>query len=74
MVERKETVIDTLTKKTEGDYCVKCGKCVVFIEAQQSLEPTCCAWFIDNVVCGDKSTYECEEFEPIEQEVLKGNE
>lgn len=43
----------------------KCSKCGIFIRAMASTEPACCKWYIDNVVCGDKSLEDCTAHEPV---------
>ena len=34
---------------------MKCNTCKVNKLVMESDEPACCAWLLDNVVCGDKS-------------------
>lgn len=45
----------------------RCGTCAVMKRAQESEEPACCAWFIENVVCGTKSVNDCTEYETVEE-------
>ena len=42
---------------------MKCDTCQVQKRVMESEEPACCAWLLDNVVCGDKSVDECPEYE-----------
>jgi hypothetical protein len=44
---------------------MKCDNCIFDKEAP---EGACCAWYIDNVVCGDKTTKDCTEYIPCENE------
>ena len=37
----------------------KCKTCKYNAEAKKSKEPACCAWYIDNVVCGNKTVKDC---------------
>ena len=37
----------------------KCDSCKIMDEARKSNEPCCCMWYMDNVVCGDKSIKDC---------------
>lgn len=36
-----------------------CEQCLVFKKAQLSKEPAACVWYIDNVVCGNKTVENC---------------
>lgn len=47
----------------------KCDTCKVQADIQKSKEPACCKWFIDNVICGNKSTKSCPEYKPVAGEV-----
>ena len=40
----------------------KCDTCKVTKVIRESKEPSCCAWYMDNVVCGDKTINDCEEY------------
>ena len=40
----------------------KCGTCKI---AHEMPDMACCAWYMDNVVCGDKTTEECTEYIPF---------
>lgn len=42
---------------------VKCDSCIVWQMARESNEPACCAWYMENVVCGEKSVDDCDEYE-----------
>lgn len=44
-----------------GKKC--CDNCKVMKEVAKSKEPACCKWYMDNVVCGDKSVDDCENYE-----------
>ena len=37
----------------------KCDTCFVTANVAKSKEPAACKWFIDNVVCGNKSVNDC---------------
>lgn len=52
-------------KATENDT-PRCETCQVYADALKSNEPACCKWFIDNVVCGDKSVKSCPNYKPAE--------
>ena len=41
----------------------KCKTCQVHKRVMESEEPACCAWLLDNVVCGDKSVDDCAVYE-----------
>ena len=45
---------------------MKCDSCKVMEEINKSEEPACCRWFMDNVVCGDKSVDDCNSYERTE--------
>lgn len=45
---------------------MKCDTCEVMKEMQKSTEPCCCAWYMDNVICGDKTIEECEDYIHVE--------
>lgn len=38
----------------------KCDTCI--IDAKARKENGCCIWYMDNVVCGDKSVNDCSEY------------
>lgn len=38
---------------------MKCEKCKIMNELYESKEPACCAWYMDNVVLGNKSVEDC---------------
>lgn len=38
----------------------KCDTCKIAKEIQESKEPSCCAWYLENVICGNKTVDECE--------------
>lgn len=44
----------------------RCDLCKVHESAQNSKEPSCCKWYMDNVVIGDKTIDSCTDFEPID--------
>ncbi len=46
----------------------KCKDCKIY---QEMSEGSCCAWFLDNVICGDKTKEECTEYIPCKE---KGGE
>ena len=43
---------------------MKCETCEVMKRIEASNEPACCVWYMDNVVCGDKSVKDCAAYEP----------
>ena len=45
---------------------MKCEKCKVQMRVNESDEPACCKWFMDNVVIGGKSVEDCDVYEPID--------
>ncbi len=47
----------------------KCGTCKI---AHEMPDMACCVWYMDNVVCGDKTTEDCTEYIPFDKE--KGGE
>ena len=36
-----------------------CKDCNILKKAKLSKEPAACAWYIDNVVCGNKTAKDC---------------
>ena len=44
---------------------MKCLKCKIYKEAQESDVPAVCAWYLENVVCGFKILEDCPEFEEV---------
>ena len=47
---------------------MKCETCEVMKRIKASNKPACCVWYIDNVVCGDKSVEDCDACEPTKGE------
>lgn len=45
---------------------MKCDNCKIQKSVNESKEPACCAWFMENVVCMGKSIDECTEYEKID--------
>ena len=45
---------------------MKCDSCKIMEEINKSEEPACWRWFMDNVVCGDKSVDDCNTYERAE--------
>ena len=43
---------------------MKCETCEMMKRIEDSNEPACCIWYMDNVVCGDKSVEDCTAYEP----------
>ena len=39
-----------------------CATCKVTKVIRESKETSCCAWYMDNVICGDKTINDCEEY------------
>lgn len=54
-----------LEKATENDTPA-CKTCQVHADALKSAEPAACAWYVENVVCGDKSVKSCPNYKPAE--------
>ena len=50
----------------------RCKICKVHDEMNKSEQPACCAWFIINVVCGDKTIEECTAYIPKEDRDAEG--
>ena len=46
----------------------KCLNCKINEEIENSDCPSVCAWYMDNVVLGDKTITECTEYRPIKSE------
>ena len=44
---------------------MKCGTCKIY---QELPDLACCAWYMDNVVLGDKVTKDCPKYIPCESE------
>ena len=40
----------------------KCKNCKIQKQAEKSKEPACCAWYMDNVICGNKQVKDCPLF------------
>lgn len=45
---------------------MKCDNCKIHKDAENSKEPACCIWYMENVVCGDKAVEECDKYEPAD--------
>ena len=43
----------------------KCETCKVHAKILKSKTPACCVWYLENVVCGNKSTKSCPEYKPV---------
>ena len=43
----------------------KCESCKIFIERDAN---SVCAWYLENVVCGDKTTEDCTAYIPYVEE------
>ena len=41
----------------------KCDSCKIMDEARKLNGPCCCMWYMDNVVCGDKSIKDCTDYQ-----------
>lgn len=41
---------------------MKCDTCKIIDEVFESKEPTCCVWYMDNVILGGKSAEDCDCF------------
>lgn len=44
----------------------KCDNCIIMKQINNSAELSCCIWYMDNVVCGNKSIEECTDFKESE--------
>lgn len=38
---------------------MKCDTCKIQEDINKSEEPACCVWFMENVVCGNKTPEDC---------------
>ena len=36
-----------------------CEQCFILKKAELSKEPAACVWYIDNVICGNKTVEDC---------------
>lgn len=45
----------------------KCDSCEIMLNIKKSKEPAACIWYIDNVVCGDKTVKECPVYKKQEE-------
>ena len=41
----------------------RCSTCKTYAEVMASDEPACCVWYMDNVICGDKTSDDCPDYE-----------
>lgn len=41
----------------------RCSTCKIYSEVMASEEPSCCSWYMDNVICGDKTPDDCPDYE-----------
>ena len=61
--------INTICRnRRKENEAMKCETCEVMKRIKASNEPACCVWYIDNVVCGDKSVENCDACEPTKGE------
>ena len=44
---------------------MKCDSCKIYAEMPLY---SCCAWLLDEVICGDKTLEECPKYVPLETE------
>ena len=51
-----------------SDKTFRCDTCDVTRRVNESAEPACCAWLMENVVCGNKSVDDCPVYEPMKKE------
>ena len=47
---------------------MKCDNCAIMAKMNKCDELCACAWYIDNVVCGNKSVEDCTSFKDKESE------
>lgn len=52
--------VDCHRKENEA---MKCETCEMMKRIEASNEPACCIWYMDNVVCGDKSVEDCTAYQ-----------
>lgn len=57
-----------LLRIDRGEEKMKCDNCKVKMRANESNEPACCKWFMDNVVIGGKSVEDCDVYETADNE------
>lgn len=50
---------------------MKCETCEMMKRIEASNEPACCIWYMDNVVCGDKSAEDCTAYQPPKSRIAK---
>ena len=43
----------------------KCMNCAIYKKMLEENEPCTCAWFMDNVVFGNKTVHDCDCYKPI---------
>ena len=49
----------------------KCKKCLINKQMIENKEPSCCAWYIDNVVLGVKTVDDCDVYINIDNNDCK---
>lgn len=54
------------TEDVDDTRNARCQTCQVQAKALKSKEPCVCRWYLDNVVCGDKSVKSCPNYKPAE--------
>lgn len=64
--DKHEAAIKEASDSLAENDTPACKTCRVYADAIASAEPAACKWYIDNVVCGDKSVKSCPNYEPAE--------
>lgn len=65
--KHEEAIKEAADSLAENDAFI-CKTCQVYAKAIASAEPAACKWYVDNVVCGDKSVKSCTNYKPVEGE------
>ena len=50
---------------------MKCNTCKIYKEMPDG---ACCIWYMDNVVCGDKTSEDCTEYIPCKEKEATDDE
>lgn len=58
-------IMKEIEEKERRCGMMKCNTCKIDKEMPIG---ACCVWYMDNVVCGDKTTEDCTEYIPCEKE------
>ena len=63
---KHEAAIKKAAEDIAADAISRCKNCQIYANALASPEPAACKWYVDNVICGDKSTKSCPNYKPVE--------